>query len=211
MYPSIFVSLDRIWDEINRFFPMSSFVVNIGANDGIKADPLFPLRESHPDIGGVFIKPSDLYFSLAANYERRFPNAQLVHAGVDIYNAAERANGAQKQGAPCPSASSGLDILKLEIDSCECHILEKFIADPFFAAAKVIQIETNHHLLPPLAWQDMCSNGVHGRSGTSPDVWDGSVQSAYDIVKSAGVELLQYDWPDAVFVHHNFLGPCFFV
>ena len=37
------------------------------------------------------------------------------------------------------------------------------------------------------------------------------MQAAFDIVRPHGYRLLQYDWPDAVFVHRNYAGafPCF--
>ena len=212
--PSIFLSLERIWADINALFPsaMSRFVVNIGAKDGVGADPLYPLLLAVPDIGGVFIEPSNEDFPrMSEHYRSRFPNAQLIHAGIDIFNAVELAKGTRREGSPYPSAASGLDVLKLDIDSCECQILEILMQDPFFAHAKIIQIETNHHLPPPLLWRDMCYDGHHGRSGNSLDVWGCSAQSAYEIVKGAGFELLQYDWPDAVFVHRNFsrsVFPC---
>ena len=212
--PSIFLSLDRIWADINAIFPfaMSRFVVNIGAKDGVGADPLYPLLLAVPDIGGVFIEPSNEDFPrMSEHYRSRFPNAQLIHAGIDIFSAAKLAKGTRQEGSPYPSAASGLDVLKLDIDSCECHILEILMQDPFFAHAKIIQIETNHHLPPPLLWRDMCYDGRHGRSGHSLDVWGCSAQSAYEIVKGAGFELLQYDWPDAVFVHRNYsrsVFPC---
>ena len=111
--------------------------------------------------------------------------------------------------APYPSPGRTLDVLKFDIDSCDCHYIEVLLRDSFFHA-KLLQVETNHHLPPPIVWKDMCLNGVNGRVGKGWDVWGCSVQAAYDVVKRHGYELLQYDFPDALFVKSEFRGafPC---
>jgi hypothetical protein len=45
----------------------------------------------------------------------------------------------------------------------------------------------------------------HGRDSESLDVWGCSMQAAYDIVKKHGFVLLQNDWPDAVFIHQDYI------
>ena len=61
----------------------------------------------------------------------------------------------------------------------------------------------------------MCRNDVSGRStgsqkGLNLDVWGCSMQAAWDIVRPHGYLLLQYDWPDALFVHEAYahMFPC---
>ena len=80
---------------------------------------------------------------------------------------------------------------------------------------KIIQIELNHILPPPIAYRDMCGRDAHtgsdapGRSGipydASLDVWGCSMQAAYDLVRPHGFRLLQYDWPDGVFIHEDYV------
>ena len=67
--------------------------------------------------------------------------------------------------------------------------------------AKVIQVECNHYLPPPISYRDMCKQNAYGQSGAQTfDVFGCSVQAAYDVLRPYGYRLLQYDWPDATFV-----------
>ena len=75
-------------------------------------------------------------------------------------------------------------------------------AMPDYYRAKIIQVECNHNLPPPLTFQDRCKRDAYGHSAAA--MWDlngCSVQAAYDVLAPHGYQLLQYDWPDAVFVH----------
>ena len=124
----------------------------------------------------------------------------------------------------------------VDITGCECHILESLIASHGrWPLPKIIQLETNHMLNPPLAYRDMCADDVWGASTrnmslndtswhrqpdwarkkrpthpTGWDLWGCSMQAAMDLVHPVGYRLLQYDWPDAVFVHAEFAAafPC---
>lgn len=207
MCPSIFLSLERVVDGIRDVVPdaMSNFCVNIGTREGMEADPVYPILDALPDTGGVFIEANEYEFGrLKGNYDARFPNAQTVNAFISPSNAAavSRGDAARARAAGVyPSQRRSLDVLKIDIDGCDCHILESLLAeaDAFFEA-KVIQIELNHVIPPPLVWKDMCPADASGRSTRSADVWGCSMQAAYDLVQPRGYELLQYDWPDAVFV-----------
>jgi hypothetical protein len=102
-----------------------------------------------------------------------------------------------------------MDFLKIDVDGCDCHLLQELLVDSFFKA-KIIQIELNHHIPPPIAYKDMCEDDVYGRSSGNLDVWGCSMQAAYDIVRPLGYELLQHDWPDAVFIQSSYrdVFPC---
>lgn len=207
--PSIFLPLDRVWHELERSFPqqMSRFVLNIGAKDGVVADPLYVLFQAHPETEAVLVEPSKKSFSrLKSNYVG-FQNAHLVNQGVDLRNF----NQLLRKPGRVHDSSKPMDILKFDIDACECHMLELFLAvtDGYFRA-KVIQIELNHVISPPLSYKDMCAENVVQRSSRSKDAWGCSMQAAYDVVKPYGYMLLQYDWPDAVFVHESYRDafPC---
>lgn len=100
-------------------------------------------------------------------------------------------------------------MLKIDIDGCECHLLSILMRDPYYHA-KVIQVELNHHIMPPISYKGMCRDGDHGRNSNSLDVWGCSIQAAYDVLKPYGYDLLQFDWPDGVFLHESYAGafPC---
>ena len=216
--PSIFLPLNRIWSELQRYAPesMSSYVQNVGAKDGLAADPLLPLFRAYPNTAAVAMEPSNRMFPRLQRNMQQFANVRPLKAAISPSNAVELLRyDTHRNGS---ATVRTMDIFKLDIDGCECHILEVLLSSPeAWAHPKVIQIEMNHLLIPPLGYRDMCANDAPGRSTgqgrdlySNLDVWGCSVQAAYDIVRPHGYKLLQYDWPDAVFVHSNFSAafPC---
>ena len=66
-------------------------------------------------------------------------------------------------------------------------------------------IELSHEIPPPLAYLDRCAPTP--TLAIRPAC---SMQAAYDIVRPHGYRLLQYDWPDGVFVYEAYAAafPC---
>jgi hypothetical protein len=129
--PSIFISLDRVWSEINKFASdkMSHFIMNIGANDGKSADPLFPLLEQMPEISGLYVEiVVDLVEKLEANMQP-YANIEIVKVGIHPGNAVDLLKREQHK-------AKGIDIFKIDIDSCECHILDVLMQDKYFQNIK---------------------------------------------------------------------------
>ena len=196
--PSGFLPLLRIWDEINRTSPvrMSGYAQNVGANDGVADDPLYPLIK-HRGINALAIESDPALFANLQNNMKAFRGVVSMRAAIAPSNATKVL--AHRSG------SNTIDVLKIDIDGCECHILDRLLASRWWYRPKIIQIELNHILPPPVAYKDMCANDAPGRSAvpyeSNLDVWGCSMQAAYDIVRPHGYRLLQYDWPDAVFIH----------
>jgi len=132
-----------------------------------------------------------------------FKNAVAVQESITPKNVVDLVQKYMKNTITAP------DIIKIDTDGCDCHILLSLLSDSSMLA-KIIQIELNHILPPPISYMDMCEDDVYGRSGGSLDVWGCSMQAAYDIVRKHGYVLLQYDWPDAVFIHSSltYVFPC---
>ena len=233
--PSIFLPLDRIFSDLMAFAPeqMSGYMQNVGAKDGLSADPLLQLLQVRPNLAGLAVEPSEKFFPQLKKNMAKFRNLRLLQKGI----APSTAVDVLRYGASAGQTPQSMDIFKLDIDGCECHVLEKLLAGSGWRHPKIIQIELNHILPPPLSYKDMCQDDVWGRSTTNityqtawfqasfikahhreamekaklgKDVWGCSMQAAYDIVQPHGYELLQYDWPDAVFVHRNYSAafPC---
>lgn len=58
------------------------FVLNIGANNGVDNDPIFPLLEHFPNWRGIFVEPDTKNFhALRQNYAS-FPNVKLEQAAI---------------------------------------------------------------------------------------------------------------------------------
>ena len=169
--PSVFLPLDRIWTELERFAPrhMSWYVINVGARDGTTDDPLYPLIKRRPNISGVALEPSKPVFDRLVQNLRPFQYYVPRMEGIDPDTAAS----VLRRG-PKPSKGS-IDVLKIDIDMCECHILSVLLAeaDSYFHA-KVIMVEVNQ-VLPPYVHAFnalskcgiMCGAGHHGGSEPS--------------------------------------------
>lgn len=207
--PSIFLPLDRIWHELNKTVPeqMSSYVQNVGARDGKAGDPLYPVLAKYPHIAARMFEPGDTFQALQNNM-KQFPNVELRKEPISPGNSMDKLSYRAAGG-------NSMDIFKLDIDGCECHILEKLLqgstGSPIsWGLPKIIQLELNHIIAPPISYKDMCKDDVHGRSGGSLDVWGCSMQAAYDLVAPHGYYLFQYDWPDGVFIHKQYADafPC---
>ena len=233
--PSIFLTMDVVFRELERHFPtrMSNFVLNIGAANGVDDDPVYPLMKERggTSMGGVFIEYEGAGYAALAKTYAQFPYAQLINEGMNFNNLltlpkgvngtalaggvapTNNRAGPQRGGGPYPNPAAGrtLDIFKFDIDGCECHYLEEMMAKEPFFHAKLIEVETNHHIPPPIHYRDMCLNGENGRDGKGWDVWGCSAQAAYDILAPYGYEMLQYAWPDALFIKKEFAPalPCF--
>lgn len=164
--PNIFLPAYRIMEDIGRSEPesMSWYVLNLGANNGIDGDPFFNALVRNPTKWrGLAIEPSNAILSsktvfewLQRNY-KRFPGISLLHGGITASDAAR----VSKSKNPNPGKNQSIDYLKLDIDSCDCHVLRTLMEDPYYHA-KVLQVELNHHLPPPIMYNDMCKNDVHG-------------------------------------------------
>ena len=210
--PSGFLPLLRIWDEINRTSPekMSGYAQNVGANDGVADDPLYPLIK-HRGIKAIAVEPNPVLFATLQKNMKAFRGVRPVRVAITPSNATKV--------LARHSSSNTIDVFKLDIDGCECHILERLLASRSWSRSKnrpkVIQIELNHVLPPPIVYKDMCANDTPGRSAvpyeSNLDVWGCSMQAAYDIVRPHGYRLLQYDWPDAVFIHETHVAAFPFV
>ena len=205
--PSAFLPLRRVWDELNATFPsaMSGYLQNVGARDGFVDDPLYSLI-SERGVTGLAMEPDAKQFQALKKNMAPFSGMSLVNLPISPSNAGE------VLAFPLKVQGRSMDIFKLDIDGCECHILEKLLAlgESVWSHPKVIQIEINHLLPPPIAYRDMCARDAPGRSAVpyegNLDVWGCSMQAAYDVVRPHGYRLLQYDWPDAVFIHSRFIG-----
>ena len=159
--PSAFLPLRRVWDELNATFPsaMSGYLQNVGARDGFVDDPLYSLI-SERGVTGLAMEPDAKQFQALKKNMAPFSGMSLVNLPISPSNAGE------VLAFPLKVQGRSMDIFKLDIDGCECHILEKLLAlgESVWSHPKVSQIEINHLLPPPIAYRDMCARDAPGRS-----------------------------------------------
>ena len=104
--PVDFCAAVRVWDELNKTYPteMSHYVQNVGAGDGVGADPLYSLI-SQRGIGGVAIEPEkEPFLSLQKN--------MAPFGGVTLINEAISPSNAETLLAYHPSPGRSIDIFK---------------------------------------------------------------------------------------------------
>ena len=172
--PSGFLTLLRVWDELNRTFPaaMSSYVQNVGANDGVGDDPLYPLLR-YRKIAALAIEADRATYERLQSNMASLPHVRTSHLAISPSTAA---------AALAHPSGNSMDVFKLDIDGCECHILELLLRSSPSWRPKIIQLELNHVLPPPLAYRDMCKDDAPGRSAVpyeaNLDVWGCSMQAA---------------------------------
>lgn len=118
--PSIALPAERIWSEMKRHLGndhMSHYIINIGAADGIWGDPLWLLLQEHKHLSGVAVEPGRAVAQLRQNYAP-FPNMHIINKGVGPYDAAAIVRSVNPKRSP-----QSVDYLKIDIDSCECHVM----------------------------------------------------------------------------------------
>ena len=154
--PSAFLPLRRVWDELNATFPsaMSGYLQNVGARDGFVDDPLYSLI-SERGVTGLAMEPDAKQFQALKKNMAPFSGMSLVNLPISPSNAGE------VLAFPLKVQGRSMDIFKLDIDGCECHILEKLLAlgESVWSHPKVIQIEINHLLPPPIT--GTCARAMH--------------------------------------------------
>lgn len=81
----------------------------------------------------LFELQKSYYDQLVTNYHPRFNNTQLFNQGVRPENVAKIAKGTSTNDK-YPTSEKSLDILKIDVDSCDCHVLSQLMLDPFYKA-----------------------------------------------------------------------------
>ena len=202
--PSVFLPLTRVWDELalQNLSLMNGVGINLGARDGKVDDPLYPLSRSR----GMRV--------IAFEYQARFCPSLRKHLPNGTISCPTRllpdriVEQLRATGAPADA-----DVLKIDIDSCDAQLLDLLLQGGF--NPKVIQIEVNQYMPPPLLLGRNCGLDLAGGAPASPSRANclfGSSAAYVDRIMSAagergtaasesgGYRLLQYNWPDLVYV-----------
>lgn len=118
---------------------MSHYVRNVGAKDGISGrDPLYKLFMEHPSMSGTAFEPNEGSFAKLVANIAKFTHYKPVNKGISPSSALEiLQHEVLRHGK-----SSSMDIFKLDIDACECLILEILFASSSqrWLPPKVIQM-----------------------------------------------------------------------
>ena len=199
--------LDEIVETINTTSPRilhgRNFVLNFGAgcSHGGRADPTYRLLKQYSNVQGLLI-------DLQTN--PKLFDAYPVRNGVRIQRGFEIKITSIVNLLASENVPKRLLILKIDIDSWECSLLEHLILNGY--SSVVIHIEYNVAIPLPFRFQgnatEFESDIYNWRHGST--VFDGSsifygcsLSSIADILVPRGYRLLEIDGWDATFVHRH--------
>ena len=136
------VSFGQIMDAFVPPASRNSFVVNLGANDGARHDPAFPLIVER-GYGGILVEGDPAFKKRLYNNISPFNTTGRLHISWGFASA--KAIGPRLLGLGCPRAP---DALKIDVDGLDAALLEGILLAGI--APKAIVVETTPDIPPPL-------------------------------------------------------------
>eukprot|EP00927_Polykrikos_kofoidii_P073632 TRINITY_DN69654_c0_g1_i1.p1 TRINITY_DN69654_c0_g1~~TRINITY_DN69654_c0_g1_i1.p1 ORF type:complete len:371 (+),score=46.94 TRINITY_DN69654_c0_g1_i1:68-1114(+) len=185
----------NMWPHMERLqsagYELSRRYVNIGANDGKVDDPLFEYAW-RTNASGIAVERDE------ANCERHrsnLPNVDVVCSEVTPQNAVDLIAG-----------FSDLDILKVDIDSYDCPVLEMLLAA---VTAKIVLVESNPSIPPPYKWAMLYHPGLWPFFWSFPQPEEVPIRGCslafeVELLARFGFDFLAFGGHDAVFVHRSY-------
>jgi hypothetical protein len=191
------------WQLINlvaRISPKNSFLVNIGAasENGGQYDPTYPLLTAiNSSVGALLIDPNTDP-SLFSAYPNR-PNIHISHDFIWAESIVE--NILQKY-----NISKHFTILKLDIDSYECSILESILQAGY--RPQLIHTEFNPIFPPPVIFMPIYNSTT--KNDWKPSLWSNvgpfygcSLSAVSKILISFDYVLVEVDFWDVIYIQRK--------
>jgi len=150
----------------------TKYLVNIGAQDGKKHDPTYPLLSAGYS-GALFEGDQDYKEALYANVAALPTASDSVNISWGYLSLETAANRFEEAGV-----QKVLDCLKVDIDSYDAQLLEKVLDEGY--TPKVIMVEFNPDIPPPFAWAQLSppspfphnfKKATAGNYGASASYW----------------------------------------
>lgn len=136
------ISFGQILDEFVDEKTLNRFVVNLGANDGTRHDPAFPLLVER-GYGGVHFEGDPAFKKRLYASLKPFNASGNVHVSWGFASAATIAEKMRSYG--CPREP---DALKIDVDGLDGALLEGILQGGI--RPKAVVVEVNSDLPPPL-------------------------------------------------------------
>ena len=178
------VSFGQIIDE---FVPASSrnkFLINLGANDGARHDPSFPLFVER-GYGGILVEGDPAFKKRLFSNMRPFNASGNVHISWGFASATQIGPRLLGMGAPRDP-----DALKIDVDGLDAALLEGILLSGI--KPKAIVVEVNPDIPPPVQMSQLYHDKftfefqrkhLRGWLGTSAD-------ALYNLLGNAGYALV---------------------
>lgn len=139
---------------LNAFVPAAqrdSYAVNIGGNDGMTHDPVYPLFQQ-AKYGGIVVEPGESYRESLADNLRVANHSEMVFAVMEAATPLTMPNMLKRFSAPME-----FDALKIDIDSYDLPLLRSILDAGY--GPKVIMVEVNLDVPPPFKFYVDYSSG----------------------------------------------------
>ncbi|CAF0950938.1 unnamed protein product [Adineta ricciae] len=190
----------RLIDLVQRLAPRNPFLINIGAasNYGGRYDPTYPvLTSTNSTFGALLIDPNPNP-SLFSGYPNR-TNIRITHDYVwtetIIPNIFERYN-----------ISKQFTILKVDIDSYECSVLESILQAGY--RPQLIHTEFNPVFPPPVIFKPIYNPKV--KNDWKPELWASnspfygcSLTALSQLLLSFDYILVEVDFWDVIYIERE--------
>lgn len=198
-----------------RNVPETRFV-NLGANDGIGDDPLGPMLQEMPLVSAVAVERDP---ALCTLHKANLPHVHLWCGAVTPPTALEALEDWVPWNDPDVQERGVLrvDVLKIDIDSYDCALLEAYLAGVFSERLgeklrlqpSIILSEVNDGIPPPVQQALLFDPALLNVSFESPEC-SGNIpvsgcSLSYQVKQMArfGYSLLMYASGNAVFAHES--------
>lgn len=192
------VDTQNIWPTLKQIqdagFELKGQYVNIGAGDGQRDDPLFQYVQELKATG-VAVEQNA---SCCESHRKVFPQVKVECSEVTPQNILYLLGDAVE-------SEDMLDILKIDIDSFDCPVLE-VVLDKL--SAKLILMEVNPSIPPPYQWSMLHHSKLWEFFNAYHDTREVPIRGCslsyeVDMLKRHGYDLLMFGGHDAIFSHHS--------
>eukprot|EP00928_Gymnodinium_smaydae_P074070 TRINITY_DN57155_c0_g1_i1.p1 TRINITY_DN57155_c0_g1~~TRINITY_DN57155_c0_g1_i1.p1 ORF type:complete len:518 (+),score=44.39 TRINITY_DN57155_c0_g1_i1:140-1693(+) len=180
-----------------RLMKWSRKLLNVGAGDGAGFDPLWPLLSLN--YTGTWVEREARHYDSLRRHLGPGVDRRIMMMSVDTSNirdVLERSGLLREDGA-------GLDVLKVDIDSFDCDIVQAVLSEGVLP--KLVVLEINWGFPPPLRYARHYSQ--HSRKGSGRKTgnlpFGCSISYSVNMMSEFGYDLLQVEANDAIFIHQE--------
>lgn len=192
------VDTQNLWPTAERLqragFALAGRYVNVGAADGRKDDPVYEYA-IRTNATGIAVERDPDRCEL---HRQALPSVHVECSEVTPQNVQNLVAGATEPG-------DVLDILKVDIDSYDCPVLEVLLRT---LTAKIILVEANPSIPPPYQWAMLHHSELWDffNGFSSPEevpIRGCSLAYEVDLLRRFGYDFIAFGGHDAVFTHHS--------
>ncbi|CAE8633031.1 unnamed protein product [Polarella glacialis] len=194
----LLVDTQNIWPTVQRLanagFELSGRYVNVGASDGENDDPLFEYVQ-RMNATGIAVERDP---ERCERHHRALPQVEVACSAVTPQNVLSLV-------APVLLDKTELDVLKVDIDSYDCPVIEMLLP---VITAKIVLLEANPSIPPPYQWAMLHHPELWNffNSFSPPeDVPIRGCSLAYEVelLRRYGYDLVAFGGHDAIFTHES--------